>query len=304
MTPMTEPAHRLVSVVIPAYNAARFIRRAVESALHQSWQAKEIIVVNDGSTDDTAQVLAKYGDSIRIIHKPNGGLSSARNRGIQESCGEYVAFLDADDYWLPEKLKRQIEVMSSPEIGFCSTRARTEDPAGNPLSEWECPVIEQTLLKTLFLQNGAIPGSGSGVMVRRRLFDKVGLFDESLASLEDIDMWMRLASVTGYRCIDEPLTVIIKQPGSMSTNLAVMRQSASRVMRKNRQLLCEKDRGRFWRFSYAGMLTDYAKAEYRNGSIGKAMTLLARALYHSPIDRAKLILGLILSMLRGPPLSG
>jgi len=294
---MTELHHPLVSVVIPAYNAARFIRRAVDSALDQTWQSREIVVVNDGSTDDTDRVLAEYGDSIRVIHKPNGGLSSARNRGIRESRGDYVAFLDADDYWLPEKLRRQVEALSNPKIGFCSTRARLEDAAGNELGEWKCPLIEETLLKTLFLQNGSIPGSGSGVMVRRQLFDKIGIFDESLGSLEDIDMWMRLASVTDYRCIDEPLTVIIKQPGSMSTNLAVMRHSASRVMRKNRQLLCEKARGRFWRYSYAGMLTDYAKAEYRNGNTGKALALLARALFNSPIDRARLILGLALSML-------
>lgn len=292
---MSEP---VVSVVIPAFNAAAFIGQAIDSVLAQTWPHREILVVNDGSTDDTPDRLRTYGDAIRVIDKPNGGLSSARNRGIEEASGRYVTFLDADDRWLPEKLAQQIAVMESEMgIGFCSTVAQVVDPEGRRLNIWPCPDIQGSLLETLFRQNGAIPGSGSGVMVRRALFETVGLFDEALRSLEDIDMWMRLAAIADYRCIDEPLTIIVKHPDSMSRNLAVMRESAERVMRKNRHLLPREAQGTFWRCGYAAMLADYAKGEYRAGRKGLALLLLLRGLMWCPLGQARSHIGLILAML-------
>jgi len=285
---MSEPGAPLVSVVIPAYNAAHFIRTAVDSVLAQTWPHREVLVIDDGSTDDTTRALQAYGEAIRIISKPNGGLSSARNRGIQEARGKYVAFLDADDHWLPEKLARQVEVMEgNPQVGFCSTATQVEAPDGEKLNNWPCPILQGSLLETLFLQNGAIPGSGSGVMIRRHLFEEIGLFDESLKSLEDIDMWMRLAAVTSYRCIDEALTVIVKHPDSMSRNLEAMRGAAILVMKKNRHLLPDKARGALWRKGYAGMLIDYAKWEYRKGDKITAILHLLQSLTISPLQRGR-----------------
>lgn len=300
---MIQATPGLVSVVIPAYNAAAFITHAVDSALAQTYQRCEILIVNDGSTDDTARALEVYGDTIRILHQANSGLSNARNRGIRAARGELVALLDADDRWLPSKLARQVEILqANPRIGFCSTRTRVEAPDGTPTGEWSCPHIEGTLLQTLFLCNGAIPGSGSGVMARRHLFDQVGLFDETLRSLEDIDMWMRLAAVTGYECIDEPLTVIVKHPDSMSRNLEVMREAALRVMRKNRHLLPPSDRGGLWQTGYTSVLADYAKWEYRRGRRGHAMLHVAEGLIRSPLRRGRMLIGLLLAMSLGQPL--
>lgn len=296
-TDIPETTQELVSVVIPAYNAAGFIARAVDSVLAQTWQRREILVVNDGSTDATVQVLEAYGDAIRVIHQANGGLSSARNRGIKEAAGELIAFLDADDRWLPDKLARQVAILAAnPEIGFCSTRTRVEAPDGTASGEWLCPQLEGTLLRTLFLRNGSIPGSGSGVMARRHLFDRVGRFDQTLRSLEDIDMWMRLAAVTGYACIDEPLTVIVKHPDSMSRNLDIMREAALRVMRKNRPLLPPRDRGGPWRAGYASVLADYAKWEYRQGRRGRAMWRLLEGLIRAPLRRGRLLISLLVAM--------
>ncbi|MBK8993570.1 MAG: glycosyltransferase family 2 protein, partial [Gammaproteobacteria bacterium] len=147
---MLDSSEDLVSVVIPAYNAAAFIERAVDSVLTQSYRSREVLVVNDGSTDRTGEVLARYGSAIRVIDQPNGGLSSARNRGIREARGEFVALLDADDRWLPEKLERQVQAMvADPGIGFCSTRALVETPEGVPAGEWGCPKIEGSVLRTL-----------------------------------------------------------------------------------------------------------------------------------------------------------
>lgn len=292
-----------VSVVVPAYNAAAFVRQAVDSVLAQTHAPLEILVINDGSTDETPQVLDAYGDAIRVIHQRNGGLSNARNRGIREARGEHVAFLDADDRWLPEKLARQVAVLSQrPEIGFCSTRTLVETPAHELTGEWQCPRLEGSLLATLFLRNGAIPGSGSGVMARRHLFEQVGGFDESLHSLEDIDCWMRLAAVSGYACIDEPLTVIVKHPDSMSRNLRRMREAALTVMRKNRHLLPQAERGALWRAGYASVLADYAKWEYRSGERALAMLHLTQGLAHAPVRRGRMLAGLLVAMARGQPL--
>lgn len=298
-----EGAQPLVSVVIPAYNAARFINVAVDSVLAQTWQHREVLVVDDGSTDNTTVVLRDYGDTIRVISKPNGGLSSARNRGIQEARGEYVAFLDADDHWLPEKLACQVGVMEgNPQVGFCSTAAQVVTPNGAHINTWPCPVIQDSLLETLFLQNGAIPGSGSGVIVRRNLFDKVGTFDEDLRSLEDIDQWMRLAAVTDYQCIEARLTVIIKHPDSMSRNFDVMFESARRVMKKNRGLLHPTQQGQLWRNGFANMLLDYAKWEYRQGHILSAMRRLFQALLMAPLSRGRSAIGLGLAIALRKPL--
>jgi glycosyltransferase involved in cell wall biosynthesis len=287
----------LVSVVIPAYNAGWCVGRAIDSVLAQTYLAHEIVVVDDGSLDDTAAVLARYGEAIRVVRKDNGGLSSARNAGIRSSRGEYVALLDADDWWLPEKLAAQVALMESrPEIGFSSVAARVEDPDGRLLNLWSCADWDGSFLGHLFRHPAAVAASGSGVIVRRQLFDRTGLFDETLASLEDIDMWMRLAAVTRYACIDEPLAVILKRPDSMSRNLHVMRSAAIRVMKGNRGLLPANLRGAPWRYGMAGVFADYAKWQYRVGHRRDAVRDVVRALTLAPFSRGRLCLGLLKDM--------
>jgi glycosyltransferase involved in cell wall biosynthesis len=290
----------LVSVIIPAYNAAWCVRRAIDSVLAQDFGNHEVIVVNDGSTDDTAHVLAAYAETIRIIHKANGGLSSARNAGIHAARGEYVCFLDADDWWLEGKLKRQVELMRAhPELGFCSTAARVVDPDGKLVNIWECPQWQGSLLQHLFRENAAVAGSGSAVLAKRELLLRVGDFDESLRSLEDIDMWIRLAAKAAYACVEEPLTVILKHPHSMSRNLEVMRQAAIQVMHKHRGLLPKQHQGGFWRYCMASVHGDYAKWRYRAGDRGGALLELMRLFRLAPVSRGRLGLGLLKDMLLG-----
>lgn len=296
----TNPESPLVSVVIPAYNAAWCIQRAVDSVLDQTYRPIEIIVVNDGSTDNTVQVLHRFNEAIRIVDKPNGGLSSARNAGIRAARGEYIAFLDADDWWLPEKLARQVALLKSePSIGFCSTVTRAVDETGSLIREWRCPPIQRSALHTIFSRNATVAGSGSSVVVRSEVLRQADFFDETLRSLEDIDMWMRLASISGYRCLDEPLTVILKRRESMSGNLSVMREAALLVMRKNRHLLDPKSRGRFWNACYATVLADYAKWECREGYRGRAALHLCEGLLRAPLARGRLLAGLLLGVCRG-----
>lgn len=298
MTRTTE--YPSVSVIIPAYNAAWCVGRAIDSVLAQTFQDFELIVVNDGSSDDTAAVLARYGQSLHVIEQSNCGLSAARNRGATAARGRYVAFLDADDRWMPAKLARQVTLMMAhPHLAFCSTSALLEGPDGTALGEWRAQPSALPPLHAIFLHNAFVPGSGSAVLVRRDALDQTGGFDEELQSIEDIDMWMRLAAMGGYACIDEPLVVIMKRPNSMSGNISVMRAAALRVMRKNRHLLPPRERTRLWRDAYAGVLCDYAKSGYRAGNRWLPLFDLIHAIILAPLSRGRLALGLALEISLG-----
>lgn len=290
----------LVSVVIPAYNAAWCVERAVDSAVAQTYARREIVVVDDGSTDATPVVLARYGDGVRIVRQPNGGLPRARNAGIAAARGEFVAFLDADDWWLPEKLARQVALLQSrPQLGFCSTAAQVVGEDGRPLKLWPCPGGCDRMIERLFENPSVIPGSGSGVVMRRALAERIGGFDPALHSLEDIDMWMRAAAAAGYACIAEPLTVIHRSAQSMSRSLDTMRAAALLVLRKNRNLLAPERRGRFWQSCYAATLTDYAKWEHRAGRRRDAVRHLLEALARAPLARGRLALSLLAAVMLG-----
>ncbi len=292
----------LVSVVMPAFNVAWCVRTAIDSALAQTYPAREVIVVNDGSTDDTGAILRGYGERIAVIEQPNRGMCAARNAAIRRARGSYIAFLDADDRWLPTKLALQVELLETrPELGFCSTAARVEDEQGRLLNVWRCRGGRTDMLETLFSENAAIAGGCSAVVARRHLVEQVGLFDESLRGFEDPDLWIRLAAVSGYACIDEPLAVILRRERSVSRNVDAMRASTLRSLHKNRGLLPPHLRGRFWRNCLAGAYTDYAKPAYREGRIGRAYADTLRALALSPLGRGRLCLGLLRDFLLRRP---
>lgn len=293
----------LVSVVIPAHNAEWCVGDAVNSVLTQDFTDFELLVVNDGSTDGTAHVLSRYGDRIRVIGQPNRGLSAARNTGIAAARGKYVAFLDADDRWLPGKLSKQVALMEErPEIGFSSNCARLEDAHGQALGYWDCAQWDGAFLAHVFAVPSDVAGSGSAVMVRRQFFAQVGGFDESLPSLEDVDMWMRLAAVTDYACIAEPLTVVRRHPESMSRKRERMRAATLAVLRKNRELLPPEQRGSYWRYCLANAYADYAKWRYRDGHRAAALRDALTVLWLAPRRRWRLALGLARDVALGRPL--
>jgi glycosyltransferase involved in cell wall biosynthesis len=180
-----------VSVVIPTYNYGRFVATAIESALAQTRMPLEVIVVDDGSTDDTAAVVARFGDSVRYIHKPNGGLSSARNAGIAAARGDLIALLDADDRWLPHKLERQVPYFAADkDMGLVHTGSRIFDhETGGTL----CEVLPRESLSFHELMN-CCAVSAPSTMIRRGIFQAIGGFDETLAEAEDWDMWIRIAA--------------------------------------------------------------------------------------------------------------
>ena len=296
-------AAALVSVVIPTWNSAATLPRAIDSVLAQTWPHCELIVVDDGGSDDTPALLAGYGARLRALRQANAGPAAARNHGLREARGDYVAFLDADDYWLPEKLECQVALLGArPEIGFCSTATRVVDARGEPVRAWPCHKATAPLLETLFMHSAAVSGSTSGVLARRELLLAADGFDARLRGFEDPDLWIRLAARADYVCIPEALTVVTRMPNSVSGNLDGMCAATLASFAKNRGLLPVDKQGSYWRAACAGALADYAKGAYRAGRRRQALIWLLRGLRLSPLRRGRLLLGLLLAMFAGEQL--
>lgn len=199
-----------VSVIIPTFNRREFVREAVASVLAQRLAASEIVVVDDGSTDGTAEALTRtFGDGIRVVCTANRGVAAARNAGVARSCGDLIAFLDSDDLWLPDKLSTQAAfVRESPEAEICQTGEIwiRNGVRVNPCAHHRKPsgdVFVPSLRRCLV--------SPSAVLLRRSLFEHVGGFDESLPACEDYDLWLRIAADTPVWCV--PAALVVKRGG-------------------------------------------------------------------------------------------
>lgn len=193
-----------ISVIIPSFNRVTLLQRAIESVLSQSCSADEIIVVDDGSTDNTRQVIKTRYPKINYIYQSNKGVSVARNTGITQAKGKWICLLDSDDSWQPDKLKKQIQaLMDNPDYLLCHTnetwyrnekilnQATKHKKRGGFIFQYCLPLC-------------AI--SPSSVMIDKKLFNDVGLFDETLPACEDYDMWLRICSKYPVLFIDEALT--------------------------------------------------------------------------------------------------
>lgn len=181
----------VVSVIIPSYNHGRFVERAIDSALAQSVPC-EVIVIDDGSTDDTQQRLARYGDRIRNIHQANRGLAASRNLGISLAKADLIAFLDADDEWLPEKLARQVAAFEAhPEIALVAANAENIDETGKSLGRGRA-ALKGHVLKQLLRANVVVVSS---VVIRREVAAEIeGPFLQDFSSCEDWILWLRVAA--------------------------------------------------------------------------------------------------------------
>lgn len=179
-----------VSIIIPAYNYAHFLPQAIDSALRQSFSDYEVIVVDDGSTDDTPAVAARYAGRIRYHPQANRGLSGARNAGAQMSVGELLAFLDADDTWDKDKLARQVAVFDqNPQAGLVSHLMRLIDREGQVMPGQKPQQAPGQNLAAA-IECGTAPPST--FVVRKKVFEAIGGFDESLVAMEDLDFCLRL----------------------------------------------------------------------------------------------------------------
>ncbi len=187
-----------VSVIIPAYNAERWIRRAIDSVLRQTVAPIEVWVVDDGSTDGTKRVLREYRNTVRYLHQTNAGPSAARNLGIDNVRSDWIAFLDADDEWLPHKIESQLRVLrENVHIRWCScaclgasngitpSRSLREDRGQGSTT----PTVQRYFSAVL----GGVTFQTSSFVIHRSVFEQVGRFDPDLRSGEDVDMWCRIA---------------------------------------------------------------------------------------------------------------
>lgn len=247
-----------VSVVIPAYNSMAYLPQTITNLLQQSYADFEVVVVNDGSTDNTSEWVSQIDDPrIRLIDQTNLGLAGARNTGIREATGEYLAFLDADDLWESSKLLEQVKVLDShPEVGVVYTWVAYVDEFGNSTGRVVQNHHEGHIWQQLTQRN--LVESGSVAMVRRECFAKCGMFDCNLGSfVEDWDMWLRIAQYYPFKVVKQPLVFYRQVASSASRNWQNMAQSY--------QLVIEKA------FAHA----DWQDLSLRNRSYGTANLVLA-----------------------------
>jgi len=194
-----------VSVIIPVYNGAGFICDAIDSVFSQTFNDCEIIIVDDGSTDDLTEVLRKYNNRIKYFYQKNNGPAAARNKGISVSEGEHIAFLDADDIWLPTKLEKQIVLLESgSDIGFvyCDNYFVDADRKIIPDYSREIKLLEGDIFLDFFCRHFILTPA---VILRKRCLDKIGLFNEGLAVGEDYDFFLRLAYLFKAGVVKEKL---------------------------------------------------------------------------------------------------
>jgi glycosyltransferase involved in cell wall biosynthesis len=223
-----------VSIVIPTYNRAQYLVRAIRSVLDQSFQDFEIVVVDDASTDDTLQTVESFRDPrIRYLrHDINRKEAGSRNTGVQNSQGEYIAFLDDDDAWLPQKLALQADLLdkSSVKVGvvYCSF-LKIDAESGKMLGLWTAEK-RGNVWRSLSEKNWI--GIPSTVVVRRECFDTLGLFDEGVEFGLDYDMWVRISTVYEFEFVKEPLVLRRVNHTRLSVNYELVLKGAESKLRK------------------------------------------------------------------------
>lgn len=204
-----------VSVIVPTYNRANLVVRAIQSVLKQTYTDFELIIVDDASTDNTEEVVKTFGDPrIRYIrHDQNRRGSVARNTGIKKARGAYIAFLDSDDEWLPEKLEKQLAHFQGLEnrVGGMYCRASWMDDSTGFLRAQNAVLHRGNIW--LYLLKGWCPAITSSVVIRRECFDSCGGFNESLPSFQDYDLWLRIAQDYHFEFVDEPLVIVHQHTG-------------------------------------------------------------------------------------------
>ena len=280
----------IVSVVIPAFNAARTIQETLHSVSQQTYRALDIIVVDDGSTDETAALVrdhARTDSRLRLVQKPNGGIASARNEGIRTSIGAFVAFIDADDLWHSTKIRKQIDVMlrASADTALVYAPCRVIDIEGRVTDSLRRRGVNGWVLHRHFRIN--IVGNGSSILVRRSVLDEVGGFDPSLRQAgaegcEDLLLQLRIAARYRFGEVSEYLVGYRRWAGGMSADREQMARSGTLAVRK-----AFAECGDVPNLSADEMLRRYewqrVRAALQQGDVSRGLSHLWRQFKASPI---------------------
>ncbi|TXG78439.1 MAG: glycosyltransferase [Thermomicrobiales bacterium] len=276
------PSDSLVSVVIASYNMGHYLATALRSALEQTYRDIEVIVIDDGSTDDTGDVVKPFlADArLRYIHQANAGQAHAKNRGIHEARGEFVAFLDADDVWLPTKLERQMPLFQEEAVGVVFCRSVEIDAQGAELRLLDFPLYRGAVSGDLLVFN--FIGFSTSV-VRRRCFERQGGFREDLGMGIDYELWLRLSAHYRFDFVDAPLVRYRIWAGQMSKNFERRYLNGIRIM-EDFLAACpdvveESVKRHAWAYTYTGFADSLSGTE---GGSKAAFSHYLRALGYRP----------------------
>lgn len=222
----------LISVVVPVFNGEKTIKETIESVLKQTFKDFELIVINDGSQDLTVEVVEKIQDSrIQVYSYPNAGLGASRNRGIDRSTGEYIAFIDADDMWTPDKLEDQFNALKShPEAAVAYSWTDYIDEYSQFLGKGGHITVNGNIYPHLLLTD--LLENGSNPLIRKQAFIEVGNFDESLSAAEDWDMLLRLAIRYHFIAVSSPQVLYRISSNSMSFNILQQERESLKVIER------------------------------------------------------------------------
>lgn len=255
MSPADNPP--LVSVVVATYNMARYLPQAVESILAQSHQNVEVIVVDDGSKDETPEVAARLAAAdprVRIHRQDNGGQASAKNKGIELSRGEYIGFLDADDVWLPQKLALQLPLFRDrPQVGVVYSEYECMDGEGQSLPKGPTNLRRGKVSGALLIENFV---SFPTALVRRECIERCGVFDLTFGMGIDYDLWLRISAKYEFDFVREPTVRYRIWSGQMSKNYRKRYESAIRIMQRfldaHPQVVAATTVSEAWAHTYLG----------------------------------------------------
>jgi glycosyltransferase involved in cell wall biosynthesis len=284
----------LVSVVLPVHNGQSYLRAAIESVLTQTHRPIELVVVDDGSTDASADLAASYGPRLVLVRQENGGVAAARNAGIRAARGDLIAFLDQDDWWLPAKLAKQVACFQREEsIGLVHTATCHFDDTRSAFAGSSGPATEVLTghcYEELLLRNGIY---NSSVMVSRQALDTVGLLDTSIEgnTVQDYDLWLRIAQHFPLAFVPERLTIWRLHPGqgywSRSRMLTQELRLLDRITREHPGRLSAAMQERM-----AALLTELGEAHLEARQRGAARRYFARALWTHWSRRTALLFAL------------
>jgi len=272
----------LVSIIIPVYNGEKYISDTIQSVIDQTYKNWELIIVDDGSTDNTAEIVKQFNDSrISYIKKNNTGVSDTRNVGAMISKGEILSFLDADDIWLPENLEKKVEkLINEPKCVLLYSSMFLWDERENYKN---CSIIKKIFYneweKFRNLMTPAIPSSA---IIKRNCFFEAGMFDTNISTSADFDLAIRLRELGEFGYLDEPLVLYRSHPSQMHNNIALYKHDMIYILKKykyNSNLFPTRHE---WRKSYS-LLNYFIAVEFLRGKkLHKGLIHLIISFFYKP----------------------